>query len=79
MQILYPYVGPEAIREQARGAPAGVEIRSPAELTAWIARNQPAIEEGATFVVLPSGVLRLAPRRSEHVACAGGQAVLTAG
>ena len=33
----------------------------------------------ATFVVDLAGWLRLAPRRSEHVACAGGEPVLAAG
>ena len=37
------------------------------------------MSEGATFVVDVAGVLRLAPRRSEHVACAGGGEVLAAG
>ncbi|WP_371614576.1 hypothetical protein [Streptomyces sp. NBC_00454] len=32
-----------------------------------------------TFVVDAAGVLRLAPRRSEHVVCAAGEAVLGAG
>ena len=35
--------------------------------------------EPFTFVVDLEGVLRLAPRRSEHVACAGGRPVLSAG
>jgi hypothetical protein len=35
--------------------------------------------EPFTYVVDATGVLRLAPRRSEHVACAGGEAVLGAG
>ncbi|MER5521665.1 PfkB family carbohydrate kinase [Streptomyces sp. NPDC002763] len=35
--------------------------------------------EPFTFVVGMDGVLRLAPRRSEHVACAGGDMVLSAG
>jgi hypothetical protein len=38
-----------------------------------------ATSEGCTFVVDRGGTLRLAPRRSEHVACAGGQPVLAAG
>src|SRR6185503_7650273 len=35
--------------------------------------------DAATFVVDREGVLRLADRRSEHVACAGGEEVLSAG
>ncbi|MDF5756270.1 hypothetical protein [Spongiactinospora sp. TRM90649] len=36
-------------------------------------------DEPFTFVIDLHGVLRLAPRRSEHVACAGGDPVLSAG
>ncbi|MEV7725829.1 hypothetical protein AB0P15_13940 [Streptomyces sp. NPDC087917] len=35
--------------------------------------------EPATYVVDRAGVLRLAPRRSEHVVCAGGEPVRAAG
>lgn len=36
------------------------------------------LAEPFTFVVGMDGVLRLAPRQSEHVACAGGDRVLSA-
>jgi len=49
------------------------------DVMAWLARNPDALAEGATFVVDLEVALRLAPRRSEHVACAAGQAVLSAG
>jgi hypothetical protein len=74
----YPYVGPEAIRERPRGEP-GAAIRSQQELAAWLAAHPEAATEGATFVVDDRGVLRVAPRRSEHIDCAGGGAVLAAG
>jgi hypothetical protein len=35
--------------------------------------------EPFTFVIDLEGTMRLAPRRSEHVACAGGEPVLSAG
>lgn len=38
-----------------------------------------AVAEPFTFVIDAKGSLRLAPRRSEHVACAGGGVVLSAG
>jgi hypothetical protein len=41
--------------------------------------NIPGSDEPFTFVVDLEGTLRLAPRRSEHVACAGGRPVLSAG
>ncbi|MEU4353708.1 hypothetical protein [Streptomyces virginiae] len=37
------------------------------------------LAEPFTFVVDTAGLLRLAPRRGEHVVCAGGAAVLAAG
>ncbi|MEU4266193.1 hypothetical protein ACYCCF_29930 [Streptomyces argenteolus] len=43
------------------------------------ARTAEELAEPFTFVVDSVGTLRLAPRRSEHVACAGGESVLGAG
>ena len=77
---LYHYVGPDEIR--ARVAPIGSAISSLAELRAWVTANAADAEEGvvpATYTVLADGTLRIAPRRSEHVACAGGGPVLAAG
>jgi hypothetical protein len=42
-------------------------------------RSAAELAEPFTFVVGQDGVLRLAPRRSEHVACADGEPVLSAG
>ena len=39
----------------------------------------PEADEPFTFVIDVEGILLLAPRRSEHVACAGGRPVLSAG
>ena len=80
----YQYVGPADIRDSAlASSPAGIPIRSAADLTAWIASRSPDTEPDgsliATFTVDVSGTLLLAPRRSEHVACAGGGPVLSAG
>ncbi|MCU1282266.1 MAG: hypothetical protein JWM53_5812 [bacterium] len=77
--MIYPYVGPEAIRQAASSQPEGAAIRAPADLQRWLAAHPGAITEPATFVVTLDGTLRVAPRRSEHVACAGGQPVLAAG
>lgn len=74
----YEYIGPEAIRERPRGEP-GFVVRTHDDLIAWLAANGDATSEGATYVVDLAGRLRLAPRRSEHIDCAGGQAVLAAG
>ena len=75
----FAYVGPEEIRIHSRTAPSGTPIRSRPEIVDWL-RSQDADENGwATYVVNSQGTLLVAPRRSEHVACAGGEAVLAAG
>jgi hypothetical protein len=76
---LYRYIGPAAIRERAAQEPAGTIIASRDRLAAWLRGHPEALREGATFVVDVEGALRLAPRRSEHVACAGGGPVRAAG
>lgn len=66
--MIYHYVGPADVRTSAGTGP-GLPPRS-ASLsitTMW------------TYVVSRTGVLLVAPRNSEHVACAGGEPVLAAG
>jgi hypothetical protein len=75
----YTYVGPEEIRRSVASFPVGTAIASLRDLEAWLAANPDALGEGATYVVDLRALLRLAPRRSEHVACAGGEEVLAAG
>lgn len=70
MDKIYTYVGPDEIRRRVAGDPAGTPVRA--------ARDLP-LDEPQTFVVTSDGILRVAHRRSEHVACAGGGAVLAAG
>lgn len=72
------YVGPAEIRDRPRG-PAGAVIRAREELLAWLQAHPEGVTEGATYVVDPAGDLRVAPRRSEHIDCAGGGEVLAAG
>lgn len=77
----YPYVGPPEIAARASGV-LGVAIPSRDALAAWLranARELAADGYTATYVVTVDSAWRLAPRRSEHVACAGGGAVLAAG
>lgn len=79
----YQYVGPPDIAARAAGRTPGVPIYSAADLAAWLRqtgeRSSAGAALGCTFVVDATGVLRLADRRSEHVACAGGVPVLAAG
>jgi hypothetical protein len=66
MRPMYRYVGPKKIAERVRSAPAGARIESPEDVV-------------ATFIIDEAGWLRIADRRSEHVACAGGKPVRSAG
>jgi hypothetical protein len=80
---LYHYIGPEDVRLRSAGAPAGVPITSAAHFGNWVRetgqRSNPVGLLAVTFVVDESGTLRVADRGSEHVACSGGSAVLSAG
>ncbi|MFE7275945.1 hypothetical protein [Streptomyces sp. NPDC057623] len=76
----YRYVGPVELKTAVRPGGGGCPIGSAADFAGWIAeRSALELGEPFTFVVGTDGVLRLAPRRSEHVACAGGDMVLSAG
>lgn len=78
MQV-FEYVGPDEIRRQSRGVSSGTPIASRAEVVEWLSRQGSGESGWATYVVSQHGTLVVAPRRSEHVACAGGEAVLAAG
>jgi hypothetical protein len=74
------YIGPAEILEQIRPGHRGRAIASHDDLATWL--TQQAMqdrEEPFTFVIDLTGTLRLAPQRSEHVACADGEPVLSAG
>lgn len=76
----YRYLGPAELRPLVRPGGEGRAIRSLADFKDWVsARSQEELGEPFTFVIDMDGVLRLAPRRSEHVVCAGGGQVLSAG
>ncbi|MGW2015453.1 hypothetical protein [Streptomyces sp. NPDC001927] len=76
----YRYVGPVELKAAVRPGRGGCRISSAADFGSWIAERSTAeLAEPFTFVVGMDGVLRLAPRRSEHVACAEGDTVLSAG
>ena len=79
----YHYVGPHEIGEAARKQPSGTRILSLGDLHTWLATaDTDRMVDGtsiATFVISLNNELLLAPRRSEHVACASGGPVLSAG
>ncbi|MER7689857.1 hypothetical protein [Streptomyces sp. NPDC097610] len=76
----YGYVGPADLKTLVRAGSEGRSMLSAMDFDEW-ASTQTAGElaESFTFVVDASGNLRLAPRRSEHVVCAGGGPVHSAG
>jgi hypothetical protein len=76
---LYRYVGAETGWNAVGVRPGGTPVTSQADLAEFLARHEQDAGEPFTFVVDRHGILLLAPRRSEHVACAGGQPVLAAG
>ncbi|MGY5036283.1 hypothetical protein ACWC9U_36950 [Streptomyces sp. 900116325] len=76
----YRYVGPVDLKAAVRPGSGGCRISSAADFGKWVAERSAAeLAEPFTFVVSTDGMFRLAPRRSEHVACADGEAVLSAG
>jgi hypothetical protein len=76
----YRYVGPADVRSAALRGDEGYLVRSLDDFGHWLAAvSGRDLAEPFTYVVDVDGVLRLAPRRSEHVACAGGGEVLGAG
>lgn len=79
----YHYVGPSKIWEAARSQSSGTRILALGDLSTWLATSDTDRKlDGtfiATFVISLSSELLLAPRRSEHVACASGGPVLSAG
>jgi hypothetical protein len=80
---LYYYVGPAGIKDRVAGRPMGMAISSVACLLAWVhdTDRRPGSDGlvAATFVMDEKGILLVADRRTEHVACCGGGPVLSAG
>lgn len=76
----YRYVGPVDLKAAVLPGRGGRRIGSAADFGSWVAERSAAeLVEPFTVVVGTDAALRLAPRRSEHVACADGEAVLSAG
>ncbi len=80
---LYEYVGPEHLRELAHYECSKCAVRSPEDLLAWSSDTLQRWERGhsltVTFVIDREGCLWVSDRHSEHVACAAGEPVLSAG
>ena len=80
---IYSYVGSLKIAENAIDMPLGASVTEPADILRWACETQQTTDADgciiATFVVDESETLRVADRHSEHIACAGGRSVLSAG
>src|SRR5689334_6891406 len=79
---LYRYVGPQRVADRVAPGTSGFPVRTPADVRAWVEATRQELAGGsviATFVVDAAGQLLVADRRSEHVACAGGLPVQSAG
>lgn len=75
----FRYVGPAVLRDLPDAVDA-IDVVSVDVLGRWLAaQDRHERTEPFTYVVTLDGVLRVAPRRREHVACARGQDVLGAG
>lgn len=83
MARLYEYIGSDNIRLSVAAYPVGIRIKPVNALKSWINQTMQKPNTwgliAATFVVDSEGYIRVADRHSEHVACAGGKSVLSAG
>lgn len=79
----YKYVGSLKVLLDATSYPIGTKIHSLSDLENWIDGSKQNPDSSnlipATFVIDAFGFLRLAFRHSEHIACAGGKPLLSAG
>ena len=78
----YKYVGPKAILNRINKQFEGKTIKTPQDIIDWIQEtNQKTLHEAltATFIINLNEELVITDRHSEHVLCAGGKAVLSAG
>jgi hypothetical protein len=83
MRRVYRYVGSAEIAQAVAGIPPGFLIHNHSDIVTWFnTTNQKMGRDGfvtATFVITVEDKLCIADRHSEHVACAAGKPVLSAG
>lgn len=79
----YKYVGPRNILKDVQGLPGGTIITTADALVCFVRDHFLESDDGihltATFTIDLEGHLLLAPRQTEHVACASGGPVMSAG
>ncbi len=83
MRRLYRYLGPAHLAANNPQPTHQVRINGPADVHRWIAETHQTIDRAGevvtTFIIDTQGDLWIADRHSEHVQCARGQPVLSAG
>ncbi len=83
MKRIYRYVGSNKIAQAVAGIPPGFLIHHHSDIVTWFNTTNQKIGRGglitATFIITLEGKLCIADRHSEHVACAAGKPVLSAG
>ena len=83
MSRVYDYVGPQEIRQRTAQNRSGHRVATHRDLDDWLRVSGQEADAGGlirlTFIVDEEGILWVADRRFEHVACAGGRPVLAAG
>src|SRR5262245_7411695 len=79
----YSYVGSNAVLNAVHASAQRFQIQRAADVLHWIKGTKQILERDktivVTFIVDLAGNLWIADQRSEHVACAGGEKVLSAG
>ena len=79
----YKYIGPEERRDLFADDSIGTKVKSFEDVLKWIKETDQHLDHNtevvATYVILKNRFMYIADRHSEHVACAQGQDVLSAG
>ncbi len=79
----YKYVGPIDLLELVKTVSKGVKVSSHLDVIHWVKDTDQEIDHDsqviATYIVDLDNNLLIADRHSEHVVCAGGEDVLSAG
>lgn len=79
----YKYIGPNDLLELVKSNSKGDKVALSNDVQNWVERTEQKLDYDhrviATYVIDLAGNLRIADRHSEHVVCAGGENVLSAG